>query len=372
MNLETGKNRIFGLDVIRAFAIILVVIGHGSFMLKGTVLEGFPYFRMIDGVDIFFVLSGFLIGGILLKEINKDEKFSFSRLTNFWKRRWFRTLPNYYLILLLNYIVVRFEVINEDIKQFNLHFLTFTQNFKSPFYGFFWESWSLSVEEWFYIFTPILIFLLLKLLPPKQSFLISTLIMIILPVIFRLYIYDVSIDNFKWGITFRKIVLCRLDSIGYGLFLAWLYYYFPNLIKKVRIYAFLIGVIVALFIINYNQPPNTFYKQIVYFSLTPFSVMLILPLAESYKKSKGLVAYSVQHVSKISYSMYLINLALVAEVIKDNFAPQGGADGIFKYLLYWLIVIVVSSLLYKYFEKPMMDLRDKKINIFSKIKNEYK
>lgn len=57
--------RIFGLDILRAFAIVLVVMGHGKFILKDTALEGFPFFRMIDGVDIFFVLSGFLIGGIL-------------------------------------------------------------------------------------------------------------------------------------------------------------------------------------------------------------------------------------------------------------------------------------------------------------------
>jgi peptidoglycan/LPS O-acetylase OafA/YrhL len=58
--------------------------------------------------------------------------------------------------------------------------------------------------------------------------------------------------------------------------------------------------------------------------------------------------------------MYLINLALVAEVIRDNFPPSGGADGIIKYLIYWAIVIVASTLLFTYFEKPMTDLRDKK------------
>ena len=100
--MKTKINRIFGLDIFSAFAIMLVVIGHGGFILKETILEGFPYFRMIDEVDIFFVLSGFLIGGLLLKELNKSEKFKPSDLVQFWKRRWYRTLPNYYFILLLN------------------------------------------------------------------------------------------------------------------------------------------------------------------------------------------------------------------------------------------------------------------------------
>ena len=58
--------------------------------------------------------------------------------------------------------------------------------------------------------------------------------------------------------------------------------------------------------------------------------------------------------------MYLINLGLVAQVIEKNFPPTGGTDGLIKYLLYWFLVILFSTLLYKYFEKPIMDLREKK------------
>ena len=65
MNNNTIRN--FGLDLFRTLAILLVVLSHGKFLLNGTVLENFPYVKMLDGVDLFFVLSGFLIGGILLK-----------------------------------------------------------------------------------------------------------------------------------------------------------------------------------------------------------------------------------------------------------------------------------------------------------------
>ena len=369
MKRYTDKKRIFGLDIIRAFAIIFVVIGHGGFILDKTIFSGFPYFPMIDGVDLFFVLSGFLIGGILLKEFNKFEKIKTSQLLTFWKRRWFRTLPNYYLILLLNYLVVKYGIINEDINQFNFNFITFTHNFASPFHGFFWESWSLSIEEWFYILTPILIVAISKFTSIKKTFLVSTMIMILMPILYRLLIFDDSIDSFWYGVTFRKVVLSRLDSIGYGLLAAWIYYYYHHIWKKYNVILFILGIVLMVFIINFDAAPNSFYKQIIYLSILPISVVLIMPLAESYKKAKGLIAYSIQHISKISYSMYLINLALVAEVIRDNFSPRGGFDGIFKYLLYWLIVITVSSLLYKYFEKPVMNLRDKKYNLFSEVKH---
>lgn len=58
--------------------------------------------------------------------------------------------------------------------------------------------------------------------------------------------------------------------------------------------------------------------------------------------------------------MYLINLALMAEVIRDNFPPKSEWDAIAKYVIYWSIVIIASSLIYKYFEKPILNWRDRR------------
>ena len=73
---------------------------------------------------------------------------------------------------------------------------------------------------------------------------------------------------------------------------------------------------------------NTLYKQTIYFSIIPFTSMLFLPIAESYKNgTEALLVFVSQHISKISYSMYLINLALrVAQIIDKNFTPNGGAQ----------------------------------------------
>lgn len=355
----TDPKRIFGLDILRALAIVLVVMGHGKFILSDTIVAGFPFFRMIDGVDIFFVLSGFLIGGILLKLLNVRDQFGIKDLGIFWKRRWFRTLPNYYLILLANYIIVKEGIINEDIEQFNIHFLTFTQNFKEPFYGFFWESWSLSIEEWFYLITPLIILCLSALVSLNRAYLAATVLMIVLPLTYRWLQFDPSLDAFAWDIGIRKTVLSRLDSIGYGLLAAWLYFNNRDFWEKRYILLACLGIGLIIFILTFEKGVGTFYRQTVYFSLVPLSVMFLLPLATSIRSAKGFGAHVIQHISKVSYSMYLINLALVAEVIRDNFAPQGGWDGFLKYLIYWIVVVGVSSLLYKYFEKPIMDLRDK-------------
>lgn len=355
---DTGQ-RIFGLDLIRAIAIILVLLVHSGFMLNNTYFEGFPWVRLPDGVDVFFVLSGFLIGSILLKEIHHPTGFDSRRLARFWKRRWFRTLPNYYLILLANYLVVRYGIINEDIDQFSWHFLVFTQNLFHPFYGFFWESWSLSIEEWFYLLTPILILGLMRFIKPQHAFLIATLVMILAPLIYRISIANPEVDYFWWDLRFRKTVVSRLDSIGYGLLAAWLFRSFPQWWHRLRWQALVLGCLLIVMLMQVNASHQSLYMQGPFLSLIPIAVMLFLPAANAWRSAGGLISRSVEHISKISYSMYLINLALVAEVIRDNFPPEGGMDGIMKYLVFWVVVITVSTLLYRFFEKPVMDLRDR-------------
>lgn len=352
------SKRLFGLDILRTTAIMLVVFMHGGIILKDSAIDGFPYFRLIDGVDIFFVLSGFLIGGILLKDINYAEKFSFKSLFTFWKRRWFRTLPNYYLILTVNFFFVKYGIINEDFSQFNWKFVFFLQNFSAPFYGFFWESWSLTIEEWFYILTPLQLLLFLRFMHPKKAFLLSTLFMILFPLFYRISILDNSISFFEFDSLFRKIVLTRLDSIAYGLLAAWAFYYYQALWLKYKNQLLIVGIFTLIFAINYIPEFSSFYLQVLYFCVSPISVMLLLPFAIGIKNHSGILAKSVTHISKISYSMYLINFSCIVEVMMKNFPPQNSNDSILKYGIYWFLVITISSLLYKYFEKPIMDLRD--------------
>ncbi|MBK9045677.1 MAG: acyltransferase [Bacteroidetes bacterium] len=171
------SKRVFGLDVMRALAIIFVVTGHSMMLEKAE--TGFPWIRLIDGVELFFVLSGFLIGGMLIKIFENTTDYNFQTIKNFWIRRWFRTLPAYYLVLLLNVIFVYTGIIKEDFSQFNWKFLFFLQNFSQPFVGFFWESWSLSIEEWFYIFFPVIlgiVFLIMKQFQISKKYLFLTAI----------------------------------------------------------------------------------------------------------------------------------------------------------------------------------------------------
>ncbi len=100
------RKRIFGLDIIRAVAIMLVVFSHALWIVPGVkgLIPDMLRLAGVMGVEIFFVLSGFLIGRIVYKLFVSDD-FNFNKVKYFWIRRWFRTLPNYYFILIVNILL---------------------------------------------------------------------------------------------------------------------------------------------------------------------------------------------------------------------------------------------------------------------------
>ncbi|KNB60135.1 acyltransferase family protein [Chryseobacterium sp. Hurlbut01] len=137
--IEIQQNRIFGLDILRAAAILFVMITHtNNFMLRDI----YFYAKMIyDGVGIFFVLSGFLIGRILIIQL-EEHQCNMKNLLHFWMKRWSRTLPNYFLFLFLLIII---EYINQSkfrfTQLFTLFFLLSEPNKKtSRFFYTFMES----------------------------------------------------------------------------------------------------------------------------------------------------------------------------------------------------------------------------------------
>lgn len=362
--LPNYSKRVYGLDVYRAIAILLVVQTHGSFMLKGTFLQEFPWIKLIDGVELFFVLSGFLIGSILIKIIvSNNYKLRIPEILTFWKRRWFRTIPNYYLILLFNFLFVKYGIINGDLTQFNYKFFLFIQNFSQPFHGFFWESWSLSIEEWFYIFLPVLLILVLKFFPSRKGILISIFILLTFPLVYRIIHVSDKVDYFWWEVKFKKIVLMRLDTIIYGVLAAYIKHFFTSFWKKYARHFFIAGIFILSIMPYYDIIPNSFFAKTFYFNCITIGAMFLLPFADSVKDLKSFFGKFMTHISLISYSMYLINLGLVVQVINKNFAITSPQDGLMKYVIYWTVVIVGSTIIYFFFERPILNLRDKTFRI---------
>lgn len=357
------ENRVYGLDIMRALAIIFVVLEHGLMLDKANTT--FPWIKLINGVELFFVLSGFLIGSMLIRIFEKSDSFGIKTMGRFWIRRWFRTLPNYYLVLLINIFIVYFGIIHEDFSQFNWKFFFFLQNFSGPFTDFFWESWSLSIEEWFYLIFPMLlglIFLLLKVfrVQKKYIFLISILILLFVPLLLRIFIASrFTVNEFYLGTRIQKVVIYRLDSIALGLLAAFIQRWYPVFWHRSRNISFIIGIVACYIILYIHWPPDLFFTKVFRIFIESFCCFLLLPKFESIRKGPKILIRFFTHISLISYSMYLLNLAVISEVLYVNFPPRGPHTAWALYGVYWILVLIFSTLLYKYYEKPMMDLRDR-------------
>lgn len=359
-----ANQRVFGLDLMRAFAIIFVVIGHGNMLQH--VDTAFPWIKFINGVELFFVLSGFLIGGILIKTFQNAETFSLKLVWQFWIRRWFRTLPNYYLILLINILIVYLGLTGANYDYFNWKFFFFLQNFSSHFVNFFWESWSLTIEEWFYLLFPILLFVIYYILSAfkiarKLIFLIAIAVFFLVPFLFRFHIAaEMQVDSFWLYVKIYKVVIFRIDSIAWGLLAAVIKFYYPKLWYSSRNWTFIVGIIVSYAILYSNfGEPNDFFTKVYKIYFTSIGCFLLLPKFDSIKTAPRVISNVVTHISIISYSMYLINLSIISDLLTKNIPPKTDEQAWFLYGIYWILVLLFSTLLYKYFEKPMLDLRDK-------------
>ncbi len=360
--MKAASHRIFGLDLLRTIAIVGVVISHGKPILGAAETE-FPWIPLGDGVDMFFVLSGYLIGGILISEFVVPGKLGLRQLFHFLQRRWFRTLPNYYLILGVNVLFAYLGWSMGNLDFFSWKFLSFTQNLNWHFEGFFWESWSLAVEEWFYLTFPLLVLCLSFISPDAQKrkwlFVGAAFLFLLLPLLLRMQHFNPAMDRYRWDTGVRKVVTMRLDSIAYGLLSVCLARFAPGFWHKMRWPAFIAGLVLFLAVDHYRQPVTSFYAQVWVFSLSSVAYALWLPLLASIRTAPAWLSRPIRHVSLVSYSMYLIHLALVSEVIQKWAMPTTAGMAWLTFGGYWVIVMAVSTALYYAWERPMMNLRDR-------------
>ena len=358
-SIDIDRKRIFGLDFLRAFAIFCVVQGHAERILFDTPLDRFTDMPVPHGVDIFFVITGFLIGRSFINHLERnDNRISRSKTLTFYTRTALRILPNYLFILLVNYALVQLNVIEGDTHTFPLwRFATFTQNLFTPFWGFYWESYSLPVQWWFYVFFPLLLSLLCLFAKPKRFIPWLCLFFILASIAFRLSVADQVHDHFGWDIWIRKTVASRTDNIYIGVLAAWVMHYHPKLWERCAIPCFILGLLTFAATRIFPRTPGTFYYDALYLTISAFAIAMWFPLLTRWKTYKTLAGGFVARLSVLSYAMFLTNLLLL-QVLETSF-PQFLSRYKIAYPSYWLLVFVAAYLLYVLVEKPFARLRDK-------------
>lgn len=371
-----ASNRIFGLDLLRFIAIMMVVLGHSCLVLPDE-LASIIHIVLLDGVSIFFVLSGFLIGGILIRQLEKGKN-GWGDLFHFWKRRWMRTLPAY-LVVLTFILIYTWLVVPHQLPDHWYRFYFFAQNLFVARPDFFAEAWSLSVEEWFYLLIPVVLFggIYLFRLPSRQLIPLLMLGIILLAIVYRYWLFHSipaagELQNFgelkDFGdglITYR--VLPRLDALMFGVLGAYLMHYFPKIWNNnYKIWLFVIGFILLYVTKRDHAMDYTLYDAVWSHSVKSVAVLLLLPFLSGWTLSPNPITRVITFISLISYSMYLVNWKVVLLIIMKNgiYQQYSGSWKLHEnwwvdYILFWLITIVLSFLLYRLIETPFMNLRRK-------------
>lgn len=365
-----NNHRIFGLDVVRAVAILLVLFSHLHYLIDSSnaLLISLSGTFGFAGVELFFVLSGFLIGSILLKMFLADD-FSAGSLFVFLKRRWFRTLPAYYLVLIINIIIASF--FSYDISGWWKYFI-FVQNFTKYDIIIFTESWSLSVEEWTYIIIPLVLFFGYKVFRNNKKF--GFLFLVIILILFfhwlrySFYLNTTISDMHTWNLIVKSVTIFRIDSILIGFLLAWAHYYYREIVKKYSVYLLVLSFnlfflqFVILTVLGVNIVSSPFYFIVFYFTFSSLAIAFGLPFFINWQAAGGLFRKPVEFVSRVSYSVYLLHYSIVTMLLKQCFdVSEFSSFGVLGLiLLYLCVVFLLAFLLYSYYEKPLMNLRDKK------------
>jgi peptidoglycan/LPS O-acetylase OafA/YrhL len=341
-----------------------------SLFVFGTMVFGF------FGVEVFFVLSGFLIGSIFIKEIvsqSNEVKSLASQIGRFWIKRWFRTLPNYYLFVLL-YLLTAWLLSSPDMHSFSWKYLLFIQNFFCAGPGFFYVAWSLAVEEWFYLILPVLFVILLTVLKDKVlSLKITAIAFFLVPFVLR-FIYVIQHSWFgRFSEAFNLTTIYRLDSIAYGIALAWLWslpVYRQQLIvfkKRLLISGLISFCLLLLFLFVFVAKPlqNGFYVLVSY-PWASLSIAICFPfMIDIVSNEQSYFQKAVTFISKISYSLYLIHplvLYILDFWIKKSVFRDSLWVGLVSFLLILSISIFSAHLFYRFWEMPFLAVRDKLID----------
>jgi len=349
--MESGKASVYfkHLDGVRTIAVLMVVFHHWytqptNFHLSGAM-----------GVGLFFVLSGFLISNILLKQ---QEAFQSGLagaktriLKTFYYRRTLRIFPIYYVYIgaLLLFGIGDTREIWGWLVGYAYNFLLFLTNDWHT--GYIEHLWSLAIEEQYYLIWPILFLSC----PPKWNYhLVFGFILVSIVTKAGLYLNNPFSQ-------YSKFPVCQFDSFGIGSLLALLL----NQKKRIPYASILMWVFwtlaVAIKLHWFHFPGLSFIGQVFPF----FFIGCVLFIQEAVEGFHGPAAYFynnrfVIYLGKISYGIYLYHLFVPDFVIWFFLKYHiGFPSPAVLWLIYSLVTLGICSLSWVLIEQPINRLKDR-------------
>ncbi len=334
------------IDFLRAIAVSAVIIYHAKIYIFGDLLFAGGFL----GVDIFFVISGYLISSLIFQELDKEKKFSFKR---FYERRARRILPALIFVILICLPFSWIYILPTSFIDFAKSIL-FSLGFSSNFYFYFTgleygaesgllkpllHTWSLAIEEQFYLIFPLIFFLIFK-------FFYNFRIKIIFAIILASFIFAIYFSNINPSLNFY-LILSRIWEILIGT----LIYFFEKFREKqpshfqsnLFVTLGLMAILFSFINIDSSQGhPN----------LNSAIPILSVGLIIYYSQKDAIVVKFLSNkiftsIGLISYSLYLWHYPIFA------FSRIGYlTKNIYHEILVALTILILSILTYYFIEKP--------------------
>lgn len=342
------------------FAVLPVLVVHFSVHLTEK-LPPLVWVGGTFGVEIFFALSGFLIGGIILRDF--QHGFSAKVAWVFYVRRWLRTLPLYYVFFLASaFVTIDGLTLDHAWTSRCWFYLVFLQNLAWPMVAsWYHETWSLAVEEWFYLLFPAL-FAVLPGISPRMRVLLIAVILAVTPLLLRIHEFNPELNYDEY---LRKIVILRLDAIAYGILAIWAVTVFPvamrywsNVIGLAGFVGLWFSAAILLGIIDVGQ--FCFRTFALSLSAASFAAIVLWARFQSWTWiEQGGEADVVRWVSTRSYALYLCHGSIIKTLIAHR---MFGQQPWIPTLIFVLGCIVLAEVAHRLVERPFMHIRPREIH----------
>lgn len=364
--LITTHRKLNGLDHLRAFAIFFVFLFHYQILSLGQP-EWLPDVATFGwtGVDLFFVLSGFLISSQLFDQIKNGQKISFKV---FFLKRFFRIIPAFWVVVGIYFLVPFFrekEALPEIWK-----FLTFTQNLGLNIkeFGTFSHAWSLCVEEHFYLFLPITLIVAQAVDLFKKSYWLL-IALFLYGFAIRMYSFDnlylPKITQAGSAVYWYKYIYYptynRLDGLLVGVAIAGLYQFLPDVWQKISKYgnlwiAFSLPVLTGAYFLCDN--PQSYNASVFGFPLVAVGYGLLVvgaisPTSSLYKWNSRITTF----IATLSYALYLTHKGIIH--ITHQLLAGFEIDNNVMLVICIVTCLLGALLLNVVIEKPFMKLRNR-------------
>jgi peptidoglycan/LPS O-acetylase OafA/YrhL len=365
-----NKDYYKGLDGLRAIAVTIVMLFH--FMNYGVLKLGWI------GVDLFFVLSGFLITNILIKNLNYDNFFK-----NFYLRRAIRIFPIYFLVV-IPFLMIDLFFFNNNFSIQHLSYIFYFQNFTALLYGYIpslGHTWSLAIEEQFYLFFPLLLYFFRK----------RTLEVIIFLAVFAVFIRQFGL-YINYHIYFQStLFFTRMDSLLIGACLPLVVDRFKNIsVSKMNRYLlYFLFITLALLILSISKYNLLNFYRLDFYSLLedygnnnlykPYGSFKYLYLSIFFASIIGLLSYNTnpiaskivhilelklfKQIGKISYGIYIyhwcVHILLDGIIVRKIIVVE---NSLIILLIKIIITLSLAIISWYVIEKPLLKLKSRFTN----------